>query len=549
MARAPRALRYLSLNVVVEMDLSLEAVQEIQSAPPSHIPGRGQGPARGRMTRKQMPTTWMEEDGQPNGRKSHTQCPETLIEVSAGIRLDFVAQRGASWSIAMDNVILDNDIVDSFNTPAGIPRTIQPDKIPPRLTRARQRRFELPSAVAQENPPNVEDITAVDCPTLHVHDTMDYVWTPPMRMDTDGLSRVPGLQRWYTKSPPTSRGGDGMPRCHTTPNYGSFSEAKKGHQVLTSQKHIGNQSADITTTYALLYGIVLGDYTDDRTNTPMFVVDYGHPWPQYHIPRSLCDLRPLEAQGSAGTSDVIVGEGESWRGRLQLDFSEAGHTDDNAWDGGNDTTLLGDVTPVCVERRGLRHQFPLPLPVRGEWPLVERRIQGYNKDSLATGTDESTAQKPFPKVTISYPSYLLFDNNVREAPDSSGEEWIGGEEDWATSDDCLEELEDPKGFLGLDGEDRQCGFHSDPVEPFFDSDDANDDCTKIGEMEADENSYKEWSQSSESFKATPLKDKEFERYYHQSNWTSKHITLLGERNNFTSSHLGYVPPRSGPHPY
>ena len=232
-----------------------------------------------------------------------------------------------------------------------------------------------------------------------------------------------------------------------------------------------------------------------------------------------------------------------------MDFGEAGHGEDSARDGGSDTVFLGAITPACNERGGPVHQFPLLLPARGEWPLVERQIQRYSKDSLATGTDESTAQKLFPKVTIFYPSYLLFDNNVREAPDSSSEEWIEGEEDWATSDDCLEELEDPKGFLGLDGEDRQCGFHSDPVEPFFDSDDANDDCTKIGEMEADENSYKEWSQSSESFKATPLKDKEFERYYHQSNWTSKHITLLGERNNFTSSHLGYVPPRSGPHPY
>lgn len=145
----------------------------------------------------------------------------------------------------------------------------------------------------------------------------------------------------------------------------------------------------------------------------------------------------MEAQGSAGIPNGIVCEAEPWRGRLQLDYGDAVHGEGSAGDGGSDTVLLGAVTPVCKERGGPVHQFPLPLPARGEWPLVERRIQGYSEDSLATGTDESTAQKPFPKVAISYPSYLLFDNNVREAPDSSGEEWIGGEDDWAVSDDCM----------------------------------------------------------------------------------------------------------------
>ena len=37
MAPAPRALRNLSLNVIVEVDLSLEEVQEIWSAPPARL--------------------------------------------------------------------------------------------------------------------------------------------------------------------------------------------------------------------------------------------------------------------------------------------------------------------------------------------------------------------------------------------------------------------------------------------------------------------------------------------------------------------------------
>jgi hypothetical protein len=103
-----------------------------------------------------------------------------------------------------------------------------------------------------------------------------------------------------------------------------------------------------------------------------------------------------------------------------LDFGESGHGENDARDGGSDTVILGVVTRVCNERGGPLHQFSFPLSAQGEWPLVERRIQGYIKDSLATGTDDSTAQKPFPKVTISYPSYLLFNNNIRGAPDSSG---------------------------------------------------------------------------------------------------------------------------------
>ena len=161
------------------------------------------------------------------------------------------------------------------------------------------------------------------------------------------------------------------------PKECKYSEAKKGRQVLTSQKHIGMQFVYSHTTYALMYGTVLGEYTADDTNVQMFVVDYGHPWSRYHIPRCLCDLRPVEAQGSAGTHEqTIVGEADPWRGRLQLDFGEASHAYDEVGDGGSDTVLLGAVTPGNHERRGPTHQFPLPLPVRGEWPSVERRIQG-----------------------------------------------------------------------------------------------------------------------------------------------------------------------------
>ena len=46
-----------------------------------------------------------------------------------------------------------------------------------------------------------------------------------------------------------------------------------------------------------------------------------------------------------------------------------------------------------------------------------------------------------------------------------------------------------------------------------------------------------------------MKDEAFERYYHQSNWTSEHITLLGDRNSFTGPRPGYVPPSAGPLPF
>ena len=204
MTRVPRAWRSLSLNVIVEVDLSLEAVRDIQSAPPArlrrgmakatvsaetvegqippsltpaHFAWRGRGCARGCMTRKQMPTNadvtqaptiGMEEDGQPNGREWNNQCPETVNEVSVGITL---------------NVHVDENILEGFNTLVGIRPTIQPDIIPPRLTCARQRLLELNTAVAQEVPLKHEDITAVDCLRLNLHDTMDSVFPSPMRME------------------------------------------------------------------------------------------------------------------------------------------------------------------------------------------------------------------------------------------------------------------------------------------------------------------------------------------------------------------------------
>lgn len=477
------------------MDSRVEVVQEVQEAPPSRVPVAGRGVARGRVTRSQIPATGMQEDLHQNACESPTHCQQTLIEVSAGIRVDSLGQRDSPKSTVPDNVMLPTDLEDCFLTPLGIQRTIQPGKIPPRLTRARQRRLLLPLAESEDNLADVEDITAVDCPPSHAQDTVDSVFTPPMHGGTDGLPRVPGLRRWYTESPPTSGGGDGVPWCQTTPKHADFSEAKKGRQVLTSQKHIGIQSADSYTAYALLFGTVLGEYTDAEINTHMFVVDYGHPWTRYHIPRALCDLRPLEAQGSAGKGEgTIVAERDPWRGRLQLDFGEASHADGNAQDGGSDTVLIGALTPCNADRRGPAHQFPLPLPVRGEWPSVERRIQGYSEDSLATGTDESTAKKPFPKVTISYPSYLLYDQSVREAPDSSGEEWIGGEEDWATSDDCLEDHEEVSSA----------------------NEEGVDNCIGIGETDTDDCDYEEWSQSSQSHQAMPLRSITTNRIGHQN---------------------------------
>ena len=199
-----------------------------------------------------------------------------------------------------------------------------------------------------------------------------------------------------------------MPHHHATP--GSFSEALQGRQVLTSQEHIGDQSFDNSRSHALLYGTIRAQYVDGRTDTPMCVVDYGQPWLAYRIAQSLCDLCPLEAQGSVGLSAGNVCDAVPWRGRIELDFGAAIEGQGNATYGersgaaGSETVLLGADTPLRNESGRVVHQFPLPLPARGEWPLVERRIQGYSEEYPATGTDDSTAHKPFPKVTISFPS-------------------------------------------------------------------------------------------------------------------------------------------------
>jgi hypothetical protein len=42
-------------------------------------------------------------------------------------------------------------------------------------------------------------------------------------------------------------------------------------------------------------------------------------------------------------------------------------------------------------------------PVPGAWPVVERKIQGYNEESTPIGMQEFTARTPFPKVIVSFP--------------------------------------------------------------------------------------------------------------------------------------------------
>ena len=465
--------------------------------------------------------------------------------------LNLQAQMYASCSTPPDGADVNEKTIDMFFTPTTNRPTIQPARICPRLTRARHRQLELDSNLPHEQPIQIEDITATDSRRSNMHDTIDSVLPEP---STVGPPHAIDIGRWYTVSPPRSSARDGMPHHDAIPLIGSYSEAKMGHQVLTSQEHIGDQSLDTTRTYALLYGTVLAEYIDGRTNTPMFLVDYGHPWLWYRITQSLCDLRPLEAQGSAEMVDGPVPEAMPWRGRRELDFGDAGQGADNVVDGGSDaaeqsTVFLGADTPVRHETGRHVHQFPLPLPAWGEWPLVERQIQGYSDDSPATATDDSTAQKPFPKVTISFPSYLLFESVVTDAMDSSGDEWIGGEEDWATYDEVSEEDKDHEVVVNLNGEDGSRSSQSEPVEPFRDGVATADVCINHGDVDEDDPGYEEWSQSSKSFKANPLEDAEFERYYHESNWTSDHITLLGDRNNFSGPHPGYVPPEFGPIPY
>ena len=231
--------------------------------------------------------------------------------------------------------------------------------------------------MAHEDPIEIEDITAIDNHPI-LHDNIDDMVTPLQRAYIGPPTLVREVERWYTVSPPTDSGGHGVPHHHAAP--GSFSEALQGRQVLTSQEHIGEQSIDNRRSYALLYGTIRAEYTDARTDTPMYIVDYGRPWLHYRIAQSLCDLHPLKAQGIVGHADAPIHGGVPWRGGIQLDFERVAHGHGDAGDGetsgavGSETVLLGADTPVRHESNRVLHQFPLPLPARGEWPLVERPV-------------------------------------------------------------------------------------------------------------------------------------------------------------------------------
>jgi hypothetical protein len=49
------------------------------------------------------------------------------------------------------------------------------------------------------------------------------------------------------------------------------------------------------------------------------------------------------------------------------------------------------------------------LHVDGAWPTLEQSIQGYTNKSDSIGTQESTAQTPFPKVIVFLPKYMFLD--------------------------------------------------------------------------------------------------------------------------------------------
>lgn len=66
----------------------------------------------------------------------------------------------------------------------------------------------------------------------------------------------------------------------------------------------------------------------------------------------------------------------------------------------------------------------------------------------------------------------------------------------------------------LDGEADPPRMHEEAVDRCGDGVDANADCTADTETDTIDEDYEQWSQSSESFKAMPLEDAEFERYYH-----------------------------------
>jgi hypothetical protein len=126
------------------------------------------------------------------------------------------------------------------------------------------------------------------------------------------------------------------------------------------------------------------------------------------------------------------------------------------------------------------------------------------------GIQDSTIKTPFPKVQVSLPPYLVacsdYDSSSSSETGSSGSEWLGPLE----RDDDLSNREgssdDSADFVDLE-------------EDAF--------CDKI-----DNQTVNEWCHDGSLYEAQKLSTERFEEYYRDTEWSSKHVRLLGSRERF-----------------
>jgi hypothetical protein len=501
-------------------------------------PGRGyqrRSPASGRGRRR----------GRPRIRRditvtNPTPAEETLLETVQETIARMNHQQQSKTQVLRPLIGYEDPISNGGMSPAH--RIVTPWIGSPRLTRSRTREHalqqlqeqqallsdtmtQLPMEEAELDNDIVHTFSAPE--SQHGPLSMSGTQGTPPAIDVipeDGLlyktpiPTIAGVPRqFYTTS---SRGHSmGLQDLHAGMWINGYSTKRKGTEVKTSQKYLSEQSEDERRNHALVYGTICSEYIDGETNTPMFIVDYGGDLQGVTIAQEHCIFPSTVDECSNGE------EGDPSWGRVHLDFSQ--NIGGDVSGKGPNTVLLGADTPsrACDEPATDAARVPIQ---RVRQSNVVRPIRDYSDEAGPSGTQESTARRtPFPQVTTSLPSYLFPADKERGCEfDSSGEEWLADEEDWLNFDEIL---------------DDDIWNSDEPVQHahFDDNVDVEND---TNEMPEEQEHYEDWFHTPKSYLPFEMSDENFDQYYDDSNWTSEHVTLLGNRNNFSGPRPGFVAP-------
>lgn len=303
--------------------------------------------------------------------------------------------------------------------------------------------------------------------------------------------------------------------------YSDWTSRRRDWAVLVPNRFLSDASFQVGYTPIWTQGHIIGEGTALETGKRMIVCNLGGDDTECHMEEGnvRVALGPLSrAIGSEG------GHGYGWNVRQHSFSPERTVPPQEKVPNFLDITFLGCIgdeelvsqiernegdTEAVASTAGKAHMAPQPPGDPIEDYNVPSDVEGID------GTQDSTARTTFPKVSYTFPEYLLQCTHV----------------------DCDEQEEDalPRGLEDAESSDLEwLPEFCDNVE----SDDDDFDVAYLDESNHNVSGLVDWCMRPESFRPVYLDTEQLAQYYRKASWSSSSVDLVGSRDNFTGPPSG-----------